>query len=229
MDRPSYEAEGPRNSPSWKLPGEPNYKDINKTNHKASGSWPTITAWGPLEEQWKPALASPENMAAFQALADAEGDGVLEPQGPVSEMRGSSSWLRPIRVIARMGAWKLAAGVNKRLTPELLQWANTAAFRIIQAESFPGTLDTLRRLGRLPDTHPLARVRPILDGEGVMRVNSRLRAIQGLTGSASSRHPTPPAPAHGCLPTARAHTPPQTRGRPRHTTGQDERGGLDER
>ena len=112
-------------------------------------SWPTITVWGPLEEQWKPALASPENMASFQALADAEGDGVHEPQGPVSEMlQGSSSWLRAVRVIARMGAWKLAAGVNKRLTLELLQWATTAVFRIIQVESFPGTLDTLRRLGR---------------------------------------------------------------------------------
>lgn len=104
------------------------------------GPWPDIKVWGPLEEVLTLRPQETKEVWANPALQDIDGDGYSGPKTPLAALLvRKGSWLRAVRIIARLWTWRLGRPGERIITEDVLRRATLTAFRLIQEDALGGT------------------------------------------------------------------------------------------
>lgn len=122
---------------------------------------------------------------------------------PVPDATRFSSWLRLLRATARVfqavrNFWSrsrsprlLAKSVENSTSLSQLSVADMIQaekmlYQRAQADSFAADIKNLKALQPLPKTSPLAALAPVLDTDGLVRLDSRIRAAPGVSENAKA-------------------------------------------
>jgi len=92
------------------------------------------------------------------------------------------NYLTLLGALARARRWLTNRGMPRGtpMTPAEREWAENFIVRSVQREAFAEQIETIQRDGALPKTDHLVLLKPMVDDNGVLRIDSRLKGAAFL-------------------------------------------------